>query len=762
MFVDDCSSNDTGPQIANSLRLDGSNDYLSKTFGAPTSATKSTFFAMVKRSKLGAAQTIYSGSNYETLSFNASDALVLSPNSGTPYYTSTSVFRDPSAWIPITVSIDTTLAVAADRVKVYVEDDLVTMTGGSVAQNAANVIWNASGGVGNIGRFAFSSNQYFDGYLSNICFIDGQALTPSDFGYTDTNNQWRSKSKAELTALASAGGANSFFLPFDDGASTATLGNDVSSKNNDWTLTNMVRDGSVNDCWSYDTPTNNFATLSAIDSKRTTSNGALNYAGSATGIVKGTQSNSSGKWYWEYQYNGGAAGGMVGIAPVGLAPTVSFLGAVGANTGYGYYSNGSKYGGVGGTLYGASWTTTDIIGVAMDMDAGTLTFYKNNVSQGVAFSSISGEFLPACGNSTTDDAGILNFGQRPVSGGAFDSASGGYFRYTPPSGFKALCTKNLPAPTGAAEKPWMHFNTVLDTGANIKSATEAIFPSNFFEWIKDRTNSNNHQLIDIVRGSSAVLQSNTTAAETTYTAPSGTSVGWVWKAGGAAVTNTAGSITGQVSANVAAGFSIVTWTATNAAATIGHGLGVAPKMIIIKDCDAAANWTVYHTSVGNTAGLALNSTGAQSSNILFWNNTSPTSTVFSVGSFSNYATDHHVACCFAEIPGYSKIGSYVGNGSADGPFVYCGFKPKYVMIKLSSSAGGNWITIDASRSPSNLADDMLFPNDPAAESTAVNFNADLVANGFKLRTSDSQSNGSGSTYIFIAFAEAPFKYSNAR
>jgi hypothetical protein len=204
----------------------------------------------------------------------------------------------------------------------------------------------------------------------------------------------------------------------------------------------------------------------------------------------------------------------------------------------------------------------------------------------------------------------------------------------------------------------------------------------------------------------------------------------------------------------------VTWTATNGAATIGHGLGVAPSMIFVKDRTSIANWTAYHVSVGNTSGLVLNTTAASAASINYWNNTSPTSTVFSVGSYSNYLTDAHVAYCFAAVAGYSAFGKYTGNGSTDGPFVYCGFRPRWVLIK-GTAASTNWVVIDTSRSPYNEGGAALYPNLSNAEGTNSGF--DIYANGFKLKNNTGTDvNANGSTYIYAVFAENPFKNSLAR
>jgi hypothetical protein len=308
-----------------------------------------------------------------------------------------------------------------------------------------------------------------------------------------------------------------------------------------------------------------------------------------------------------------------------------------------------------------------------------------------------------------------------------------------------------------------------------------------FVWLKSRSAVGDHGSFDSVRGTTKRLRNNTTNAEDTvsgvtafnssgfslgadYNGSGTTFVGWQWQAGqGTSSSNTNGTITSTVSVNASAGFSVVTWTATNAAATIGHGLGVAPSLIIVKDRAAATNWNVYHASLGNTASVQLNLTNASGASINNWNNTSPTSSVFSVGTFSNYLTDAHVAYCWTPIAGYSAFGSYTGNGSTDGPFVYTGFRPAYIMIKSSSTggAGYDWFIQDTTRNPANTssvnhlwADSSVVEND-ASISTAANNVVDVLSNGFKSRYAGGATNGNGITFIYIAFASNPFKNSLA-
>lgn len=316
-------------------------------------------------------------------------------------------------------------------------------------------------------------------------------------------------------------------------------------------------------------------------------------------------------------------------------------------------------------------------------------------------------------------------------------------------------------------------------------------------WIKARKAAASHIINDSVRGVSKQLVPNGTGAETTYTGYqvtafnsngvtlvddsnggygvnggsggtySGTPpnyIAWQWKANGTAVSNTSGTITSSVSANTTAGFSIVTYTGNGTAgATVGHGLGVAPKLIIGKKRSAAADWTVYHASLGNNLALFLNGTFATDAGAAYWNTTTPTSSVFTLGNQTNLNASGAttVAYCWAEIAGFSKFGSYTGNGSTDGPFVYTGFRPKFIMTKRTDSTS-SWNIVDTSRVAYNANNAGLYANLTGAEDTTGAVVWDVLSNGFKLRDSDATNNASGGTYIYVAFAENPFKYANAR
>jgi hypothetical protein len=250
---------------------------------------------------------------------------------------------------------------------------------------------------------------------------------------------------------------------------------------------------------------------------------------------------------------------------------------------------------------------------------------------------------------------------------------------------------------------------------------------------------------------------------------SATYVAWNWKANGSGSSNTAGSITSTVSANTTSGFSVVTYTGTGANATIGHGLGVAPKMVIVRARSMSANWMVWQTSITGSQYLVLESTAAVGSESTVWNSTVPSSTVISVGTngASNFNGTTYVAYCFAEVAGYSKFGSYTGNGSADGPFAFTGMRPAYVMIKNITGTQGNWVIYDTTRSTYNLSSAKLAANLSVAENDGGSLGGDtigidILSNGFKIRATGNNHNNSGEVYIFMALAQNPFKYSLAR
>ena len=460
---------------------------------------------------------------------------------------------------------------------------------------------------------------------------------------------------------------------------------------------------------------------------------------------------------------------------------------------FGVTVNGSVY--IGNGSYNVNdspgFATGDILGFAVDRIGNTLTLYKNGsqvynvaLAYGITSSTV---LLPAVWTRAPGDRVTLNAGQRP-------------WAYAPPAGFTALTTKNfarLTAGTPAAN-PNQYFDTVTYTGTG---ATQSITGLNFqpdFVWIKNRsTASYGHKLYDVIRGVYNQLETNDTGAETAgssnsfasfnsngftlgpYAGTNGSTnnlVAWCWKAGGAAVSNTSGTITSQVSANTTSGFSVVTYTGNGTAgATVGHGLGVAPNLIIWKKRSSTSNWFVWSKAMdvvtGVTGWLYLNATNSQqtsgSTNEYPTYKVDPTSTLITLNGTgsSNGVNDSsatYVAYCWTEIPGFSKFGTYTGNGSStDGPFIYTGFKPAFYMAKCTSSTSNVWIMYDNKRSTYNLNGQKLGANVADEENNVGNLGdsttgVDFLSNGIKIRSAGSNNNTSAATYIYMAFAEAPF------
>ena len=639
--------------------------------------------------------------------------------------------------------------------------------------------------------------------------------------------------------------------------------------------------------------------------------------GAATPYAVGTLTVSSGKWYWEItltqESNDTEYIGFIDGSKSGGAWAFADIGA--------YFSDARKAVGTTPSSYGATYTTGDVIGVALDADNGSLTFYKNGTSQGVAATGMTFDsykpFTSANG-TTTAQLVSANFGQRP-------------FAYTPPTGYKSLCTTNLPDPTIADGSTAM--DVALYTGNGSTQTISGLEFSPDLVWLKRRNVAGSHQLYDVVRGTTKAIFSDQTAAEGTYTngltsfdsngfsignlgginTANNTHVAWTWDAGDATTTiasgglnssvydqsqtwsngaqsgnapwgssswdyvfngvipstfdhsnlvyqvasggvftfssaisgriqvysalgssgyysgntivlsdgtsqevtngnssfvlydfgvksnitsitlngagNTSGlgvpgilldgkllvdsgvtvanvpTIASTVRANPSAGFSIATFTmVSSGTATVGHGLNVSPSLIIAKArTGGASNWNVFHSAVCSKDNyLYLNSTNALGTFTDIWGTAAPSSSVFGVSVNLIPASQDIVAYCFAPVEGYSAFGSYTGNGSADGPFVYTGFRPRFIMTKSTSNVN-DWYMYDTSRNTYNESTKILSANQSTAENDFDNAGIDILSNGFKLKADPGgYSNFNGWNYVYIAFAENPFKTARAR
>jgi len=763
-----------GHTIEQAIRFnDNDSAYLEKTFASAGNRQIWTWSAWIKLSGSTARQIIFGaagGPSYISINENATGSAFFNLYNAGWYWETAAKYRDPSAWYHLVWAFDTTNATADNRMRFYVNGSEVT----DYSTKHATGSQNASGDINNnvahrLGRHP-STTHYYDGYLAEINFVDGQQLAPTDFGETNsTTGQW------VPVRYTGAYGANGFHIT---GADSADLGADATVNGNDWTSNGLSSDDAV-----LDSPTDNFCTLNPLDGAGTLSDGNLVNAAPSASFVNRRMTfgvPSSGKWAFRVKKS--ANNFMVGvIAPQQTDgdPDQNNIDAL-----YYYDKGGTSSGDLQTRRTGALVveTTNPPAGIAADTFMEVLIDKDNNrlgvviggtayiaVDAGVAIQDTMTQIFVATASSTA----TVDFGQ-----------SG----FTPSqTGYKALSTANLPDPTIA--DPSAYFQTTLYTG---NASTQEVNQSgnSTFEpglvWIKTRSNAASHALFDQVRGVNKQLRSDSSGAEYTvysdlltafdadgFTLGADATVNnvnvntytyaaWQWAADGTTgSSNTDGSITSTVSAGTS-GFSIVSYTGTGANATVGHGLGVAPQMIIIKNRPDADNWIVYHEAMGATKGLTLNSTAAATTASTFWNNTAPTSSVFSIGSGggTNGSGDAQIAYCFAEVEGFSKFISYEGNASTDGPFIHCGFRPSFVLIKNIDAAEDWWIQ-DAAREPfngGNMA--RIAPNSSAAEADNVAW-FDFVSNGLKVRYNAGGINSSG-THIVMAFAESPFKTATAR
>ena len=799
-------SGDEGYNLTRSLRIRKSaSAYLNRTPASAGNRQIFTFSGWVKRGTLGARQGIIvctdaPANNYFDIEFIAADQLDIQGSNGTWRLATSAVYRDPSAWYHIVLAVDTTQATASNRVKLYVNGSQVTaFSTASYPTLNSNCYFNLNA-AHSIGSWQPASGLYFDGYMTEVNFIDGQALTPSSFGSTNAlTGVW------QPAAYTGTYGTNGFELQFTDNSALTTssnvgLGKDFSGNGNYWTTNNISITSGVTYDSMTDVPTltsataSNFAVLNPLDNGGATVNAAnLNWD---SGGNQGTRASffvSTGKYYWEITSTEANLIGEHGVAPA----TKSLTGGdafPGSSTGGWGFSNNSGNKSFNGTQTNitTAGTNGDVMMYALNMDTGKIWFGRNgtwfssgNPAAGTneAFSSVTGTLSPMTGVGGAAAGSVAyNFGQRP-------------FTYTPPTGFVALNTFNLPTSTIVKGNTVMDATLWTGDGTSPRTITNASGFKPDLVWFKTRSTTFYNQLSDSVLGATRSIYSNVTNAEEnnaingylssinsngfsvingsssggSVNANGTTYVAWQWQAGqGTTSSNTNGTITSTVSVNASAGFSVVTYTGNGSAgATIGHSLGVAPSWIFIKSRSTTGYWIVYNAVSGATKYLTLNTSDAVLTNAGPFNNTAPTSSVFSVGSSADVNSNGttYVAYCWTPIAGYSSFGSYVGNGSTDGPFLYLGFRPKYLLLKCTTTggAGYDWYVLDSVRNAYNFVDNYLYPNYSNAEAASgANFSFDFVSNGIKIRGNGNGQNQNGQTYAYACWAENPFKNALAR
>ena len=796
-----------GYDITDSLRIrQSASGYLERTPTTSGSTTTATWSFWIKLADISGTTNTCIFEQGATANNRVS--IYYRPNLGTYNYTfqffyavgasytqiiPNAKFRDPSAWYHVVVVLDTTNATANDRMRMYVNGEQITSfeldNRSSVTQNQTTQL-NTTDTV-RIGSSSFSVANPLDAYLSEFNFVDGQALTASDFGETNADGVWSPKK------YTGTYGTNGFYLNFSDGTSTTTLGYDYSGNSNNWTTNNVsLTAGSTYDLMS-DTPsladedTSNFATLNPNDKKSTLTlsegnlratgaNASYNNAYSTMQVPKDT------KIYFEVTVVNSLAGGNNLAFYLDSVVDWSRVGNNAGSWGLDVGVASTYYTSLNGTSSntGISISNGHVTQMAIDQASGKIWLGINNTWLSSGNPSTGAN--PIGTISTTADYYIralcynsgsiaFNFGQRP-------------FAYTPPTGYKKLNTYNLPDSSITDGSQYMNPVTWTGDGSTTRDITGFGFTPDLV-WTKKRSATGNNYLFDSIRGNNKVLISDLTNAElvpSSFTGGgpngiiedgfdiiSGTSnadninangatfVGWGWRGSDStAVSNTDGTITSTVSANTTSGFSVVTYTGNGSSGTVGHGLGSAPTVYIIKNRSASANWIYFTTQIdGSVDFLSLNTTGAKFNA----SEPAPTSSIFTLGSSAttvNASGNNYVAYCFAEVEGFSKFGSYTGNGSTDGTFVYTGFRPAFILYKRSDTTA-NWRIQDTARDTNNDGGSIeLFPHLSNAESSSARF--DILSNGFKAITTSADTNASGGTYIYMAFAENPFKNSLGR
>ena len=810
-------------EIERSLRFNnGDSPNLTRTPSSASNRRTFTISAWVKRSSFGAGHTIISqgtsGSDFFGVYFPSEQFSIRSRVGGSDQFekNSTGVYRDVTAWMHVLVAVDTTQSTAEDRAIGYLNGVRVTdYSANTIPAQNTELNMNTTETV-YIGSFPHCC--HWDGYIAELQFIDGQALTPSSFAETDA-------ATGEYKPIKYTGtyGTNGFYLNFSDnsGTTATTLGKDLSGNGNNFTPNNFSVSAGKDDDSSFDTPTNNFPTLSPVDRTLTTevivSNGNLRWQYNykpASKTVRATMAlPSTGKIYMEWEneqpssQSGRMSWGLVRYTSQRQTYdyqaynhvdyiNISFGGSIWNGTthlsspssgwpSFSFYtgeraalaidcSNGKWWLGKVASNGSTTWYANDG-GTDGDPAGGT------NESATLPSFTTATEWMPFVGwhdggaaNSTTYSANI-NFGNHSFLG-------------TVPTGFEKLCSNALPDPTIKLSDKY--FDSILYTGNDSTNNITGLNFSPDWIWIKQRNGTFWHQMFDTVRGVNRRLYTNRTDGENlndpTLTAfnsdgftlgdddggingGSNTYVAWCWEAGSSTVTNTNGSISSSVRASTTAGFSIATWTSNGSGSpsSFGHGLGVKPDFLIIKSRGGSGNWQCWSSTFSNATNnfISLNlSTGTQTAGAAMWGTIDSTVVNFRHSANSSNGDDM-IGYFFSNVEGFSKSGKYTGNGLTNGTFVFTGFRPAFLIVK-NTNASKDWLMFDNKRSPFNVINDYLFPSLNEAEGVnSTTIGVDFTANGFKWRGSSSGNdyiNSNGQDFIYLAFAESPFKYARAR
>ena len=792
-------------EIQRSLRFnDNSQHYLERTPSQDSNRTTMTLSVWVKRANVGEMMIMESyrdDANRTRLMFDALNRMQMFQrfqNNSHPLIAEAHR-KDNTAWYHLVWSIDTTQSTSSNRVKMYVngeQQSFISESNSQPDQNEALFFNKDERHTIGVGQDSAGLEVFFDGYMAEMNFIDGQQLPPSSFAETDAVT-------GEYKPIEYDGsyGTNGFYLKFSDNSSTSALGTDSSGNGNNYSTNGFsVSSGKNGDSFA-DTPTNNFCTLNEQnrgDDLQELTDGMLTRGGGSDKCLA-TFLLENGKYYFEYLAEDSNGNHLPGVTQHDTDMRSR------NNSEAAFYAPNGEYKIEGGSQQGGQPTygNGDIIGVAIDTTLSTpkVWFAKNNswILSGDPSSGSNGQSLTAGKKYVFNADHGSSSGS--TTGTCFFGAHQGGFNYTPPTGFVAASSKNLPEPTISNGK--LYQDQKIWTGNDSNRSITGYQFSPDWVWVKKRSGgtSRSHQLFDTLRGTQQTLHSDgtdgnnsngnrlsafnsdgfsigTSGGDDGINANGGTFVAWAWDAGESTVTNSSGSISSQVRAKAVAGFSVVTYTGNGSNATVGHGLGVAPKSYIVKRTDSNGNnWRVYHDQLDHNEDpeefhLKLNSTDEQSGQSNIWNDTKPTSSVFSIGTHSSVNSNSatYVAYCFAEVPGYSAFGKYTGNGGAgsgtDGAYIYLGFRPSWIMVKRMNGSE-NWCIWDDVRNGTarNPNGRILRPDSNTTEGGNVTGSSghaiDFTHNGFLCRTGEQKINANGSAYVYWAFAENPAKISRA-
>ena len=689
-------------EIDQSIRFnDDDSAQLSKTYSGAGNRRTASISMWIKRANISATMDVFgvNSSNLDTIRFNSNDTMMI--RVGNSDSTTDRVFRDVGAWGHLFIVRDTTQSTSTNRLKAWWNNEALTFSTYSVpSQDTDTEFLNAV--IHRIGTEGGGGSQFFDGYLAEIHVIDGTAKATTDFGEIDSDTgQWIPK---EYTGSY---GDNGFHI---DGRDSSDLGDDESGNGNDYASSGLSTADQVSD-----SPTNNFCTWNAIDAgSGTLSDGNLVLA--STTDRSGTFAMRSGKWAWKITT---AASGAFGIVADSLTGTETT------------YSAGSG----------------EVLEFELDLSDGTLEVSVDGGSYSSVASSLSGIFFPLAKAACTAD-----FGQ---SGFTRDDTT-----------FNYLSTSSL---SPAVEDSSTAFQTTLYTG---NGSTQSITNGGNSDlqpdliWIKNRDASDSSVITDAVRGVTKILASDSNSAEATDadTVTAFASDGFALGDDDKVNTNTEKYVSWNWKESPTNGFDIVSFTGNATARTISHSLGVAPRLMMVKNLADSDNWAVYHASMSadpETDYLSLNTNSNITDDSTVWNDTAPTSSVFSVGtsSLTNGNTEAMIAYLFAEVDGLSSFRKYTGNSNANGTFVHTGHRPSLIIIK--ELATEDWVIYDTQRNPINVSKTVLRVDSNTTEFTGSGREIDILSNGFKLRTSNATINSSGD-FIYMSWSETPFKSARTR